>query len=234
MTHMKKSLLSIALFVCGLLLWKPVQAEAATQVDNLVLMVNFSKDGDNTFQTNFSRYQEMYTGPESEPNRSLSKYISAVKIHNEKEFAAALSKYNDVDILAEGTLEAVDTVTYNGVPGVYSQIKVDNQTYNRHYSGSIISYSWDTTSTEFIHSKEIRFLGQIYPYGTIPFSEPKDNGAVYPNVNGWFCGDTRHEIYTSPTNEKGVLYATIKNKKIIDTEFFTDHSSIDDFLNSFN
>lgn len=35
-------------------------------------------------------------------NRSydLSKYISAVKIHNEKEFAAALSKYNDVDILA--------------------------------------------------------------------------------------------------------------------------------------
>ena len=55
MTHMKKSLLSIALFVCGLLLWKPVQAEAATQVDNLVLMVNFSKDGDNTFQTNFEQ-----------------------------------------------------------------------------------------------------------------------------------------------------------------------------------
>lgn len=78
MTHMKKSLLSIALFVCGLLLWKPVQAEAATQVDNLVLMVNFSKDGDNTFQTNFSRYQEMYTGPESELNRSLSQYISTI------------------------------------------------------------------------------------------------------------------------------------------------------------
>ena len=54
MTHMKKSLLSIALFVCGLLLWKPVQAEAATQVDNLVLRVNFSEDGANTFQTNFS------------------------------------------------------------------------------------------------------------------------------------------------------------------------------------
>ena len=78
MTHMKKSLLSIALFVCGLLLWKPVQAEAATQVDNLVLMVNFSEDGANTFQTDFSRYQEMYTGPESEPNRSLSKYISTI------------------------------------------------------------------------------------------------------------------------------------------------------------
>lgn len=78
MTHMKKSLLSIALFVCGLLLWKPVQAEAAIQVDNLVLMVNFSEDGANTFQTDFSRYQEMYTGPESEPNRSLSKYISAI------------------------------------------------------------------------------------------------------------------------------------------------------------
>lgn len=78
MTHMKKSLLSIALFVCGLLLWKPVQAEAATQVDNLVLMVNFSEDGANIFQTDFSRYQEMYTGPESEPNRSLSKYISTI------------------------------------------------------------------------------------------------------------------------------------------------------------
>ena len=78
MTHMKKSLLSIAFFVCGLLLWKPVQAEAAIQVDNLVLMVNFSEDGANTFQTDFSRYQEMYTGPESEPNRSLSQYISTI------------------------------------------------------------------------------------------------------------------------------------------------------------
>lgn len=78
MTYMKKGLLSIALFVCGLLLWKPVQTEAATQVDNLVLMVNFSEDGANTFQTNSSRYQEMYTGPESEPNRSVSKYISTI------------------------------------------------------------------------------------------------------------------------------------------------------------
>lgn len=78
MTHMKKSLLSIAFFVCGLLLWKPVQAEAATQVDNLVLMVNFSEDGENTFQTDFSRYQEMYIGPASEPNRSVSKYISTI------------------------------------------------------------------------------------------------------------------------------------------------------------
>ena len=78
MTHMKKSLLSIAFFVCCLLLWKPVQAEAATQVDNLVLMVNFSDDGENTFQTNFSRYQEMYTGPASEQNRSVSKYISTI------------------------------------------------------------------------------------------------------------------------------------------------------------
>ena len=78
MTHMKKSLLSIAFFLCGLLLWKPVPAEAATQVDNLVLMVNFSDDGDNTFQTNFSRYQEMYTGPASEPNRSVSRYISTI------------------------------------------------------------------------------------------------------------------------------------------------------------
>lgn len=78
MTHMKKSLLSIAFFVCCLLLWKPVQVEAATQVDNLVLMVNFSDDGENTFQTNFSRYQEMYSGPVSEPNRSVSRYISTI------------------------------------------------------------------------------------------------------------------------------------------------------------
>jgi len=41
-------------------------------------MVNFSDDGDNTFQTNFSRYQEMYTGPASEPNRSVSRYISTI------------------------------------------------------------------------------------------------------------------------------------------------------------
>lgn len=45
MTYRKKSLLSITLFVCGLLLWKPVQAVAAEQtVANLVLMVDFAED----------------------------------------------------------------------------------------------------------------------------------------------------------------------------------------------
>ena len=60
--------------------WKaPLHAEAATtQVDNLVLMVNFSDDGDNTFSTNFNKYQEMYTGTASAPKRSLEKYISTI------------------------------------------------------------------------------------------------------------------------------------------------------------
>lgn len=42
MKQMKKSLLTLVLLVCSVLLWKPVQAEAAEKtVGNLVLMVDF-------------------------------------------------------------------------------------------------------------------------------------------------------------------------------------------------
>lgn len=70
----------ILLVIMLAVFWKaPLHAEAATtQVDNLVLMVNFSEDGDNTFSTNFNKYQEMYTGTASAPKRSLEKYISTI------------------------------------------------------------------------------------------------------------------------------------------------------------
>lgn len=76
MTHMKKSLLSIALFVCGLLLWKPVQAEAAEQtVANLVLMVNFSKDTKNVFDTGYTGVEAMYNTTEG---GGVHSYINAI------------------------------------------------------------------------------------------------------------------------------------------------------------
>lgn len=76
MTHMKKSLLSIALFVCGLLLWKPVQAEAAEQtVANLVLMVNFSEDTKNVFDTGYTGVETMYNTTEG---GGVHSYINAI------------------------------------------------------------------------------------------------------------------------------------------------------------
>lgn len=69
----------------GCLLKAPLHAEAATtQVDNLVLMVNFSEDGDNTFSTNFNKYQEMYTGTASAPKRSLENIFQQYQMNRSR------------------------------------------------------------------------------------------------------------------------------------------------------
>lgn len=81
MTHMKKSLLSIALFVCGLLLWKPVQAEAAEQtVANLVLMVNFENDQENDFATGYKAVEDMYNTTDVSGVHSYIEAISDGKV----------------------------------------------------------------------------------------------------------------------------------------------------------
>lgn len=72
---MKKGLLTIALLVCSVLLWKPVQAEAAEQtVGNLVLMVDFAGDTD-YFQKYYKNCEEIYTKPSV---NSVHSYISAI------------------------------------------------------------------------------------------------------------------------------------------------------------
>ena len=75
MTHMKKSLLTIVLLVCSVLLWKPVQAEAAEQtVGNLVLMVDFANDT-GYFQTNYKNCEAIYT---KQSVNSVHAYIAAI------------------------------------------------------------------------------------------------------------------------------------------------------------
>ena len=75
MTNMKKSLLTIVLLVCSVLLWKPVQAEAAEQtVGNLVLMVDFANDT-GYFQTNYKNCEAIYT---KQSVNSVHAYIAAI------------------------------------------------------------------------------------------------------------------------------------------------------------
>ena len=81
MTYKKKSLLSITLFVCGLLLWKPVQAVAAEQtVANLVLMVNFAEDQNNDFAAGYKAVEDMYNTTGTSGVHSYIKAISDGKV----------------------------------------------------------------------------------------------------------------------------------------------------------
>ena len=75
MKQIKKSLLTLALLICSVLLWKPVQAEAAEKtVGNLVLMIDFVGDT-NYFQTNYKNCAAIYT---KQPVNSVHAYISAI------------------------------------------------------------------------------------------------------------------------------------------------------------
>lgn len=75
MKQIKKSLLTLALLICSVLLWKPVQAEAAEKtVGNLVLMIDFVGDT-NYFQTNYKNCAAIYT---KQSVNSVHAYISAI------------------------------------------------------------------------------------------------------------------------------------------------------------
>ena len=81
MTYKTKSLLSITLFVCGLLLWKPVQAVAAEQtVANLVLMVDFAEDQNNDFASGYKAVEDMYNTAGTSGVHSYIKAISDGKV----------------------------------------------------------------------------------------------------------------------------------------------------------
>lgn len=72
----QKRLITFVLFICSLLLWKPLHTEAAEQtVANLVLMVNFQNDATNVFTAGYQCVEEMYNTSDANGVRS---YISAI------------------------------------------------------------------------------------------------------------------------------------------------------------
>lgn len=164
--------------------------------------------------------------------KNLKKYTTALQINNEKDFNEAINKNNNTYILAYGTVEAVDPISYSDIPGEYMYIKRKKQKYTmhtrkvRHSNGSKnnktvyytteIYHKWDTISEENKHCNSISFLGQIYDYDYIS-NNNYGHLATIDKEN-----DIRYEYYGTDKNFKGTMFAYIKDHEIKDMTFYND------------
>ena len=164
--------------------------------------------------------------------QKLKKYDSALQINNEEDFTKAINTNNNTYILAYGTVEAINPISYSDISGEYMTIKKEKQKYTmhtrrvRHSSGTgkfkttyyttNIYHTWDTISEEEKHCDYIKFLGQIYDYGYI-----SNNNYIYITTVDKE-NDIRYKYYVSDKSFKGTMFAYIQNHEIKDMTFYHD------------
>lgn len=175
------------------------------------------------------------------------KYYSAQRITDSEQFEYGM-KTNVGNAFVYGPLEAVDTVTYPEIGGAYTYISKSEVRHRRHettetekdkdgneHTVTVVSYSWDTVSTESLQSKEIKFMNHIFSYKKIPYYNSKYIDTIYDGfVYDFYSGErvrVRYEYSGTQISEViGTIYTELKDNTISDSSTFYNNSDIDQTL----
>lgn len=169
-------------------------------------------------------------------------YQKAVKLNTSQEFQYGLR--TDVgNAFCYGELSVVDPVSYPEVDGEYMYISKSREEYRMHtrqvtktrtgpdgkeetYTETEIYYSWDTISSEQLHSNELTFNDVIFPYSKfdIPSSHYIDTIYTWATV--------RYVYYGTDTDFTGTLYTKISDHTIADQSRFFQDKTPDETLAS--
>lgn len=152
------------------------------------------------------------------------RYETAVRIETKEEFLYGMS--TDIGYaLVQGSLEALDPVTYPNVKGQYAYITKRTEVYTRHERRNEDDeieyyYTWDTVSSDRKEATRISFLGVEFPYSKIKFPASRQIDIV--NV-----GYNRREVYSGcDANFQGILFAYLSQNTVSDTCFYNDQSAL--------
>lgn len=169
-------------------------------------------------------------------------YQTAVKLNTTQEFQYALR--TDVgNAFCYGNLSAVDTVTYPEIDGEYMYVSKTREEYRMHtrevtktrtgpdgktetYTETEIYYSWDTISSERLHSNELTFNDVVFPYSK--FDVPSSH--YITTIYEW--SDVRYVYYGTDTDFTGTLYTKISDHTITDQSRFFQDKTPDETLES--
>ena len=169
-------------------------------------------------------------------------YQKAVKLNTSQEFRYGLR--TDVgNAFCYGDLSAVDTVSYPEIDGEYMYISKSLEEYRMHtrqvtktrtgpdgktetYTETEIYYSWDTISSEQLHSNELTFNDVVFPYSK--FDVPSSH--YITTIYKW--SDVRYVYYGTDTDFTGTLYTKISDHTITDQSRFFQDKTPDETLDT--
>lgn len=166
--------------------------------------------------TLMTRYQEYNTALQIEGNKDLFEYGMRTDIGN---------------TFVYGDLKAVDTVSFDELPGEYSYIKKVKERYTRHsrkvtktrtdangkahtYTETEYYWTWDAIDSWSDHSKKITFLGVEFDYGVIELPGSSHIDTIKESSK------IRYVYYGAPTESIGTLYAVLRDNTISNVRFY--------------
>jgi hypothetical protein len=168
-----------------------------------------------------------------------AKYNQAVRIDNDSTQFAYAFKTNVGHTLAYGTVEAIGSVTDNGLGGEYMSIHRVLEVYTMHSrlvctgSGKTrschtqIYWTWDYNGAKDWAVNEVKFLGKTFRFGTFP-ELPEGNHVKTIN----FAPHKRYVYYCRHLRYTGTVYANIDNHVMNDGEYrdgVTIDMAVDEF-----
>lgn len=173
-----------------------------------------------------TKYQEYNTALQIESDKDLFEYGMRTDIGN---------------AFVYGDLKAVDTVSFDEVPGEYSYIKKVKERYTKHTrtvtktrtnaDGEVETYTeieeywtWDAIDSWSDHSDKITFLGVEFDYGVIELPGSNHIDTIKESSK------IRYVYYGAPTESIGTLYAVLKDDTISNVHFY-HNSTIEETIN---
>lgn len=129
-------------------------------------------------------------------NENNEKYYKSLKINNDDEIFKYALETNIGYVLAQGKVQAVNGVSISDIDGVYFKIRKREEEYTKHYKqvahtrtksdGTTETYytteeywTWDYKSEEEWHTEKFNFLGGLFNYGTVNFTNEQYKETKY-------------------------------------------------------
>lgn len=166
-------------------------------------------------------------------------YNTAIQINNDKDLFEYGMRTNVGNAFVYGELKAVDTVSYDEIPGEYSYVKKVTEKYTMHtrtvtktrtvngktqtYTEVETYWTWDEIAREDKHSKKISFLNVEFDYGTIKFPSANRIDTIKQSSH------IRHVYYGTGTEFHGTLYTKLGENTISDPSFY-NNSTIEETI----
>lgn len=159
-------------------------------------------------------------------------YNTALQINNDKELFEYGMRTNVGNAFVYGELKAIDTVSYDEIPGEYSYVKKVKERYTRHtrtvtktrtvngktqtYTETEVYWTWDEIDRWSKHSEKISFLDVEFDYGMIDFPSSSYIDTIKESSR------IRYVYYGTGTEFQGTLYTKLIDNTIDGSDFYNN------------
>lgn len=161
---------------------------------------------------------------------AVQKYELALKADNNPEIFQYAIRSHVGDVLASGTYQTINPVSFEEFGLSCLEIKRVKEVYTKHtrtvtktrivdgktqtYKDVETYWSWDESQTKTMVAQSVEFLGVEIECKGINFGQPSYTDTVYSSPH------VRYKYYTIPESEFGTLYTNTSNGIINSGKFF--------------